>query len=131
MYGLMFRVKIPLYFRSRQRPELESAASDLVGRRHQYDNALSTLSFQLKDAYLKTRADESLLDLYGGAVIPQATLALESSISGYRVGSLDFLSLLSNLSTLLEYEVKYQEVLADYWKALAILESLTGEVLTP
>ncbi len=131
MYGVMFRAKIPLYFWRKQRPELESAASELIGRRHQYDATISTLYFRLKDPFLKTRADENLLELYGGAIIPQATLALESSISSYRVGSIDFLTLLSNLSTLLEYEVKYYEVMADYYKALAALESLTGEVLVP
>ncbi len=131
MYGLMFRAKIPLYFWRKQRSELESVTSDLLSQRRQYDNTLSTLYLRLKDPFLKTTTDASLLDLYGGAIIPQATLALESSISSYRVGTVDFLSLLSNLSTLLEYEVKYYEVLADYYKALAILESLAGEVLTP
>lgn len=131
MYGVMFRAKIPLYFWRKQRPELESATSELLSQRRQYDATLSTLYFQLKNPFLKTRTDENLLELYGGAIIPQATLALESSISSYRVGSVDFLSLLSNLSTLLEYETKYYEVLVDYYKALATLESLIGEVLIP
>jgi outer membrane protein TolC len=131
MYGVMFRAKIPLYFWRKQRPELESSTSELIAQRRQYDATLSTLYFRLKDPFLKTRTGENLLDLYGGAIIPQATLALESSISSYRVGSVDFLTLLSNLSTLLEYEVKYYEVLADYYKALATLESLSGEVLIP
>jgi outer membrane protein TolC len=129
MYGMMFRAKIPLYFWRKQRPELESVTSELIAQRRQYDSTLSTLYFRLKDPYLKTRTDENLLELYGGAIIPQATLALESSISSYRVGTVDFLSLLSNLSTLLEYEVKYYEVLADYYKALTVLESLSGEDL--
>jgi len=68
--------------------------------------------------------------IYGGAIVPQATLALESSISSYRVGAVDLLSLLSNEGTVLEYEMKYYEVLADYCKTLVTIESLTGEVLT-
>lgn len=131
MYGVMFRAKIPLYFWRKQRPELESTTSELIAQRRLYDATLSTLYLSLKDPFLKTRTDENLLDLYGDAIIPQATLALESSISSYRVGSVDFLTLLSNLSTLLEYEVKYYEVLVDYYKALAMLESLSGEVLVP
>ncbi|HYK90862.1 MAG TPA: TolC family protein [Acidobacteriota bacterium] len=131
MYGLMFKAKIPLYFWRKQRPELESATASLLGQRRQYDNTLSTLYFSLKDPYLKTSTDANLLELYGGAIVPQATLALESSISSYRVGKVDFLSLLSNQQTVLEYEMKYYEVLADYYKALVTLESLTGEVLTP
>ncbi len=131
MYGLMFKAKIPLYFWRKQRPELESATADLLGQRRQYDNTLATLYFSLKDPYLKTSTDANLLELYGGAIVPQATLALESSISSYRVGKVDFLSLLSNQQTVLEYEMKYYEVMVDYYKALATLESLSGEVLTP
>jgi outer membrane protein, heavy metal efflux system len=131
MYGLMFKAKIPLYFWRKQRPELESATSSLLEQRKQYDNTLSTLYFKLKDPFLNTTTDANLLDLYGNAIVPQATLALESSISSYRVGTVDFLSLLSNQQTVLEYEMKYYEVLADYYKALVTLESLTGEILTP
>jgi outer membrane protein TolC len=131
MYGLMFKAKIPLYFWRKQRPELESATASLLGQRRQYDNTLATLYFNLKDPYLRTSTDANLLELYGGAIVPQATLALESSISSYRVGKVDFLSLLSNQQTVLEYEMKYHEVLVDYYKALVTLESLTGEVLIP
>ena len=131
MYGLMFKAKVPLYFWRKQRPELESATASLLGQRRQYDNTLSTLYFRLKDLFLKISADANLLELYGGAIVPQATLALESSISSYRVGAVDFLSLLSNQGTVLEYEMKYYEVLTDYCKTLVTLESLTGEVLTP
>ena len=131
MFGLMVSAKVPLYFWRKQRPQLESATSDLLGQRRLYDDTLSTLYFRLKDPYLRTATDAKLLDLYGEAIIPQATLTLESSISSYRVGSVDFLTLLSNLSTILEYEMKYYDVLADYYKALATLESLTGETLTP
>jgi cobalt-zinc-cadmium efflux system outer membrane protein len=131
MYGLMFKARLPLYFWRRQRPELESATASLLAQRRQYDNTLSTLYFRLKDPFLKISTDANLLELYGGAIVPQATLALESSISSYRVGAVDFLSLLSNQSTVLEYEMKYYEVLTDYCKTLVTLESLTGEVLTP
>ncbi len=131
MYGLMFKAKIPLYFWRKQRPELESATSGLLEQRRLYEGTLSTLYFKLKDPFLKTTTDANLLELYGNAIVPQATLALESSISSYRVGTVDFLSLLSNWQTVLEYEMKYYEVLADNYKALVTLESLTGEILTP
>ncbi len=131
MYGLMVKARIPLYFWRKQRPELESATADLLGQRRRYDSTLAELYFSLKDPYLKTGTDANLLDLYGNAIVPQATLALESAISSYRVGKVDFLSLLSNQQTVLEYEMKYYEVLVDFYKSLAALESLTGEVLTP
>jgi len=131
MYGLMFRAKIPIYFWRKQRPELEAATSSLLEQRRSYENTLATLYFRLKDPLLKIAADARLLDLYGKNIIPQSTLALESSVSSYRTGTIDFLSLLSNQQTVLEYEMKYYEVLVDYYKALVTLESLVGEKLTP
>ena len=131
MYGLMFKAKIPLYYWRKQRPELESATAGLIAQRRQYDSTLSTLYLRLKEPFLKTRTDSTLLELYGDAIVPQATLALESSISSYRVGSVDFLTLLSNQNTVLEYEMKYYETLVDSCKALVTLEAITGEVLTP
>jgi cobalt-zinc-cadmium efflux system outer membrane protein len=131
MYGLTFTAKVPLYFWRKQRPELEAATSSLLEQRRSYDNTLATLYFNLKDPFLKATTDAKLLDLYGNAIIPQATLALESSTSSYRVGTVDFLSVLSNQQTVLEYEMKYYEVLADYYKALVTLESISGEKLTP
>jgi outer membrane protein TolC len=131
MYGLMIKARIPLYYWRKQRPELEAATAGLIAQRRQYDSTLSTLYLRLKDPFLKTRTDSTLLDLYGDAIVPQATLALESSISSYRVGTVDFLTLLSNQNTVLEYEMKYYETLVDSYKALVTLEAITGEVLTP
>ena len=130
MYGLMFKAKIPLYFWRRQRPELESSTSSLLEQRRLYENTLSNLYFQVKDPFLKATTDAKLLDLYGNRIIPQANLAVESSISGYQAATVDFLSLLSNQQTVLEYEMKYYEVLVDYYKALVLLESITGVNLT-
>lgn len=131
MYGLMFRAKVPIYFWKKQRPELEAAAAGLIEQRRSYESTLSTLYFKLKESFLRTVADAKLLDLYGKNIIPQSTLALESSISSYQTGVVDFLSLLNNQQTVLEYQMKYYEVLVDDYKSLVALESLVGEKLTP
>ncbi|MEO0250489.1 MAG: TolC family protein, partial [candidate division WOR-3 bacterium] len=85
---------------------------------------------KLKYVYLVATTSERLIQLYGTGVIPQATLSLESAIAGYQVGSVDFLTLIDNLVTLLDYEMKYYEVLIDYQKALAQLEPFVGIELT-
>jgi outer membrane protein TolC len=130
MYSLMFRAKIPLYFWRKQRPELESAASSLASVQKQRENTSALLYFKLKDGYLVATTSERLIELYGKGVIPQATLSLESAVAGYQVGKVDFLTLIDNLVTLLEYELKYYEVLVDYQKALAQLEPFVGVELT-
>jgi len=51
-------------------------------------------------------------------------------MSAYEVGNVDFLTVLSNFSTILNYEVDYYRELANYQAALARMESLTGMELT-
>ncbi|MBI3939419.1 MAG: TolC family protein, partial [Acidobacteria bacterium] len=130
MYGLMVAAKIPLYFWRKQSPELDSAAATLSGARKKYDWLHARLYFELKDLYLSATTSRKLLELYGKGIIPQSTVSLESATSGYQVGRVDFLTLIENLVTLLDYELKYYEVLADYQKALARLEAMVGVELT-
>ncbi len=66
------------------------------------------------------------MTLYGDSVLPQARLALESSLSAYQVGTVDFLTVLTNFNAVLNYEISYQEQQAQYHQALAALEPLVG-----
>ena len=94
------------------------------------DNRLNEVRFELKQQYLGAKASERLLTLYSKGVVPQSSLALESSMASYQVGNVDFLSLLANFTTLLDYEMDYYRQLADYQTALARIEALTGSDVT-
>lgn len=126
MFGLMVGARIPLYFWRKQSLELDSAAAVLSSSRKKYDWLHSKLYFELKDPYLVATTSRRLLELYGRGIIPQSTLSLESATAGYQVGSVDFLTLIDNLVTLLDYELKSYEALAEYQKALARLEAILG-----
>jgi hypothetical protein len=69
-----------------------------------------------------------MLDLYDRAILPQAELALQSSESSYAVGSVDFLTVVTNLTAIHGYEVDYYRQVADYETALARIEALTGDL---
>ena len=64
------------------------------------------------------------MNLYSKLIIPQASLALESSLNSYTTGKLDFLSVLSNFSTILENEMKYYETQAQLLKAISPYRNL-------
>ena len=70
-----------------------------------------------------------LAGLYRDTVIPQARLALESSLASYQTGRVDFLSVLTNFSTVLEYEMSYVDELASSHTAVSRLEETTGTSL--
>jgi cobalt-zinc-cadmium efflux system outer membrane protein len=130
MYGLMLNVKVPLYFWRKQENELKSAKSSLESAKKQHENALTTMYSKIRDGYLVASTSEKLVDLYQNNLIPQTRLALASAVAGYQVGKVDFLTLVDDLVTLLDYELKYYEVLTDFQKALARLEPYVGVELT-
>ncbi len=126
MYGFNFTAKVPLYFWKKQRYGVEEAASTLVSSQKQTENVKANLFFKVKDQYLSMKASERLMDLYSKAIVPQSTLALDSSLSSYQVGSLDFLSMLTNFLTVLDYELNYYDSLTNYEKAVAKMEEIVG-----
>jgi len=126
MNGVTFSVNIPVFYRSKQRQGVAEASENLISAEKMRDNRQNEVRFELKQQYLAAKASERLLTLYSKGVVPQSSLALESSMSSYQVGNVDFLSLVANFTTLLDYEIDYYRQLADYQTALARIESLTG-----
>jgi len=131
MYGLMLNVKVPLYFWRRQDQELAAARSTLNSARLMRDNTASTVYAKLQENFSLARSAEKLVQLYDHDLIPQSRLALESAMASYQVGRADFLTVIDSLLTLLEYELKYQEVLSEFHRALARIEPYVGIQLTP
>jgi outer membrane protein TolC len=126
MHGLTFSVKIPVFYRSKQREGVNEATLDLAGAERSREARLTELAFEVKEQFLAARASDELAKLYSQAIVPQSSLALESALSAYQVGKIDFLTLLENFVTVLDYEIGYYRELANYQIALARLEPLVG-----
>jgi outer membrane protein, heavy metal efflux system len=127
MYEFRVQVNIPIYFARKQRPGVEEAVARLNEARQTYRSNEQMLSFQLKDQYLAAENYRKLMELYSKLIVPQASTALESSISSYTTGKLDFLSVLSNVSAILENELKYYETRTLLLKAVSNISELTGK----
>ncbi len=127
----MFRAdfKIPLYFFRKQRAAVTEQAQTLVGSRRAYEAANQNLHFRIQDDYLMAQTSEQLVRLYGETVIPQAALTLESSLAAYETGAVDFLTVLTNYITVVEYQMNYYEELQNLYLALARLEEMTARPL--
>jgi cobalt-zinc-cadmium efflux system outer membrane protein len=126
MNGFTFSTSIPIFYKSKQRQGVAEASEDLLSAEKMHDNRLNEVRFELKQQYLAAKASERLVSLYSTGIVPQSSLALESSMSAYQVGTLDFSSMLANFTTLLNYETDYYRQVADYETAIARMESLTG-----
>jgi outer membrane protein, heavy metal efflux system len=131
MYGLMIGVKLPIFPGQRQRPAVAEAAAAKAVEEKRLQSLFTVLSYKVQEKYLAAKTAEKLVSLYGTTVIPQSSLSLQSAIAGYEVGSVDFLTLLDNLMTLLNYELNYYEQVSNSEKAVAALEPLVGVTLRP
>ncbi len=129
MYGLTFSTTLPIFRRSKQDQAIAEAAANLESSRRMEANELTVLRYRVKQEHLQAQAAAQLLNLYSKGIVPQSSLALESSLSTYQVGTTDFLTVLSNFTTVLDYELAYHEQLTNHEKALARLEELTGLTL--
>jgi len=130
MHGFAVGVNIPIFYKTKQREGVIEATEEMIGARRRLDDRQTTVNFEVKQQYLAAKASEELARLYSRAVVPQSSLALDSSISSYEVGKLDFLSMLANFQTILDYEINYYQELSNYQIALAQLEVLVGQELT-
>ena len=130
MKGVTVTANIPIFYRTKQREAVLEATENKVSSERSKDNRQTELFFAVKEQFLLAKSSERLFQLYSQGVVPQSSLALESSMSSYQVGNVDFLSILSNFTTVLDYEVEYYRELANYNMALARLEPLVGVELT-
>jgi outer membrane protein, heavy metal efflux system len=129
MWEFKVQVNVPIYFWRKQRYALEESALRLTEAQRTYRATDQMLSFRIRDRYLAADASRKLMDLYSKRILPQAQFALESSLASYETGGVDFLTVLSNFSSILENEMNYYEQRAEYLKALAGLEELMAKPL--
>lgn len=126
MWEFKLQLKVPLYFWRKQRYGLEEAALRLVESQRAYRATEQVLSTQLTERYRLAETSQKLMDLYSKRIIPQSTLALESSLASYESANAELLTVLSNFTTILDYEMSYYQQRAEYMKALASLEELVA-----
>ncbi len=124
----MFRVdfKLPTSWFRKQRPMVAESAAMLAESRHMLAATAQSLAFRVKDDYLMAQTSEKLMRLYEESIVPQGSLALESSLSSYETGAVDLLSVLMNFQTVLEYQLNYYEEMLNFSLAVARLEEMTG-----
>lgn len=117
-----FRKERRLAAVAEQELRLRAARADLASNER-------LLDADVQSEFRAAATASELARLYRDTVLPQARLALESSISSYESGAVDFLSVLTNFSSVLQYETSYVEELMNFHVATSLLESMTGAPL--
>ena len=126
MYGVDFMVKVPIFWQRRQRPMLAEATAGLEAGRRMRENTLARAEAQVTELYVNASSAKRLMELYSRSILPQSRLTLESALASYQVGQAEFLTVLTNFTTVLTYEIGLEEQRAQYHAALAGLEPLVA-----
>lgn len=129
MGSLMLGASVPVFAGRRQiamRREAEAmqqmSAAELVDARAQVDARIGELAAELDRA-------RSLVQLYRGDVLPQARANVTSTLSAYRVGSVDFMALVDAQMSLNRYQQELIGFLAESATTMAEMEMTLGREL--
>jgi outer membrane protein, heavy metal efflux system len=129
MGSVMLGFSVPVFAGRRQlkmREEAEAmrqmAQSDLARMRAQVDARIVALVADLD-------RNRTLVQLYRTDVLPQAEANVQSAFSSYRVGQVDFMTLVDAQMTANKYKQEIVAMLAGYGVAIAELEMTVGREL--
>ena len=95
----------------------------------QLEDALALVNAGVGQMLAELDRDRTLLRLYQEDILPQARTAVQSSLSSYRVGALDFMALIDAQMAVNRFEGEYFDLLASYGVAVAQLEKTIGRDL--
>lgn len=125
MYEFRVNVTVPLQ-RRRRAAAVAEQLSTADAARQTYESSRLALQGRLQEDFEMAGTAARLASMYRDTVLPQARLALESSMASYQTGRIDFLSVLTNFAMVLEYEMTYYDELTQLHQAISRLEEMTG-----
>jgi len=127
LVSITVAINLPVWRQSKVTPRIAEAQA-------MREQAMSLYEAQRNEVFAKLRqqmagAEQNLrsAELYRSGILPQARLAVEASLSAYRVNRVDFMTLLDSQMAVLNYEIAYATAVANHNKALAEIDWLTGK----
>ena len=127
MVSITVAMNLPVWRKDKIEPRITEAHA-------MREQAQEMLQAQQNEVLAKLRQQVAIAEqsrksvrLYETGILPQARLAVEASLSGYKVSRVDPLMLLDSQMTLFNYEISRAKELVNFNKALAEIELLTGK----
>ena len=125
--SLLVGVNVPIWSKSKQNKKVAETQLRILQAKAQLQSVNNDISYKLNDLEARIKKEKALVVLYKEQIIPEASQSLDSNMSAYQVGRLDFLNLLNSQMTLLNYEIKFHKVMSDLEKNFADLEVVVGK----
>jgi cobalt-zinc-cadmium efflux system outer membrane protein len=129
MVSLTVAINLPIWRGSKRAPRVAEAEAMREQASSMYQAKANETDAMLRQQVSAAEQSLKSIRLYETALLPQAKLAADASLTAYRVGRVDFFSLLDSRMTVFNAETGYAASLAGRSKALAEIELLTGQEL--
>ena len=129
MGSLMLGFNVPIFARSRQLKMREEATAMQQMAQAELVDARSQVNARIGELLAELDRARTLVELYRAEVLPQAEANVTSSYASYRVGSVDFMTLVDAQMTVNQYRQELFVLLADYGQLVAELEMAVGREL--
>ncbi len=126
MWSLTTTINLPIFERTKQRPAVNEAEASLNEARSEKESARLMIASGIRDNYAMIKASDKLMLLYKDGLIPKGLQDVELSLSGYRTGSNDALTVITRLKSIIDYEISYWVQSSEREKAIARIEAATG-----
>jgi outer membrane protein TolC len=129
MLSLMVGVNLPIFAGSRQLAMRREASA--MRRMAEWDLAAMEAETRgrLAELYAGAERARRLGELYERTILPQAHTTVAAALASYRVGAVDFMTLLDDQMTVNRYRQDLYALVAQRGQALAELEMLLGRAL--
>jgi outer membrane protein, heavy metal efflux system len=129
MGSLMLGATIPIYARSRQLKMRDEANAMRVIAAAELEAMRSETRGRITELYADFTRARNLRRLYATTVLPQAEGAVTASFAAYRVGDVNFMTVLDNQMVVNRYRQEAISLEAAQGKAIAEIEMLLGRSL--
>ncbi|MEP7227154.1 MAG: TolC family protein [Gemmatimonadales bacterium] len=117
-------IRIPLYAGRKQLRLADAARADADAARAALAEEQAELAEEIQTVRAQIRAGATRLRLLTGQVVPSAQATVDASLRGYRVGKVEFLTVLATEDALYRAELDAARVAAEHLTHLVMLEQL-------
>jgi len=129
MASAMVGFSLPIFASKRQYRMRDEAAAMEQMARADLAGMEADVDARIRELLADLERDRTLVRLYRAEVLPQANANVESALSSYRVGTVDFMTTVDAHMTVNRYEQELYALVADYGRAIAELEMTVGREL--
>jgi outer membrane protein, heavy metal efflux system len=126
MVSLTVAINLPVWRTTKIEPRIAEAAAMRDQALAMYEAQRNETAMKLRQQIATAEQSARAVRLYNNEIVPQSRLVVEAAIAAYQVNRLEFAPLLDNQMAILNFEIARVTAIANYNKALAEIEFLTG-----